>query len=318
MGLSAAGFVQSLRAGSFSLDDVTGGLGALQTDVTRQVAFAANMQWAIFEAMGNIKRDPRSPTGYSIGRVVVDPAINPMLTTIAEPLFASSSRRDLNWRVGLFNDPGLSAFTYGAGVVMLSSGLIALCDREETLAGVIAHETGHIDHGHLEQSAAARALLNQRSLNDMLSLGSAAPGDVVEFLADLTSISYRGYKRLQENEADAFIVRAFRQAGYDVQQSDACSKMLVRYGAGHGTPDEVNCLYQSHPQSLERLERVQAIQATYSNERPPYSSGLFDEFKERVATHVAAEEHARLSLPAEKYAEILKRAQNHVLRNQGF
>ena len=319
IGLSAMALGQPLRAGSFSLEDIGGGPTGLQTDVARQVAFAANTQWAIFQGFGSLAPDGRSPTGYSRGKKIDDPTVNQIIQSIAGPLFKTSSRQQLNWRIGLINDPAISGFTYGAGVVFLSSGLLQLCDREETLAGVIAHEIGHVDHGHLEQSRAAQAVLNHFSLNELLALPQQASGDLVNFLSDLTSISYRGYKRLQENEADAYIVRAFLDVGYDVQQADACSEMLMSlYGPQRPPPDQINCLYRTHPESLERLERVRAIQATYSNRLPPRTSGHFAQLKEQVGQYVTEKGHGRVPVTKADINKVYRLAQQQVLNTQGF
>lgn len=284
----------NLRAGSFSLEDVSGGLGGVAVDVEQQVASSAGVQWAIYQAIGGIAAEPSSPTGYALKRKVADRDVDRQVSAIFEPLYRTSSRIDLDWRIGVVNDPAINAYTYGAGVVFINSGLILACEKEEELAGVIAHEIGHVDYAHAEKGTAARQLLQSFSLQEM-ARGVRPVNEVVSFLAQLNGIAYKGYRRLNEHEADAFIVRAFNETDYDVHQSSACSEMMLRMFGKH-QPDQLTCLFRSHPDTLERLQRVRSIQATYSNRRPPRATGDFAELKERLTVYLQREGHGLVAL----------------------
>lgn len=316
LGLSAAAFSNHLSAASFSLEDITGGQQALKTDVSRQVAFWANCRWAIYKAKGLLAREDRSPTGYTIARRVTDPAIDNILNLMFQPLARTSSRTDLDWRIGLVNNNNINACTVGAGVVFINSGLILACQSEEELAGVIAHEIGHVDYAHGEEGLAARQLLGSFSLSELYK-DQRANRELTGFLSQLNGLAYKGYDRLQEHEADGYAVKAFFETDYDVHQSSSMIAMMIRHFGGKKV-DELTCLYRSHPDSLERLERLRLMEATFDNRRPPRTSGKFAELQQRLSEYVNQAGHHLQTFPEEDFIKISHLASQLVLQDKGF
>ncbi|MEQ9520719.1 MAG: M48 family metalloprotease [Parvibaculum sp.] len=106
----------------------------------------------------------------------------------------------------------VNAFALPGGYVYVTRGLIALANDEAELAGVIAHEIGHVNARHVaERQAAATG----SSLIGGL-LGAVIGGGMVDKLVAFGSESLlAGYSREQEAEADRLAVGYLTLAGYD-------------------------------------------------------------------------------------------------------
>ena len=131
----------------------------------------------------------------------------------------------------LVKDPAPVALGLPGGFVIVSDGMIARATDEDQLAGVLAHELGHVTRGHgihaIEKMMCARkdswgTKLSQNvhatkigdGLNVNLPLDKALElfDEGVDYFQD--KISANGYPKEYENEADVFGVRYLAGAGY--------------------------------------------------------------------------------------------------------
>src|SRR5690606_15557149 len=68
------------------------------------------------------------------------------------PLIRAAGLDPRNAEVIVVSDPSINAFVAGGQIVWLHSGLIATADNLNQVQGVIAHELGHIEGGHIIRS----------------------------------------------------------------------------------------------------------------------------------------------------------------------
>ena len=166
---------------------------------------------------------------------------------------AYQPRLELQFRSGM----GSNAFALPGGTIVVTDGIVALADKhqlgDEALAGVLAHEMGHVLHRH-----ATRLVVEQGVLNVGLGL---ALGDV-SWLASvggsmLTGLSYR---RNHEIEADCFAVALMaRTGGKTAAMADLLMKM--DRGARPGQSAGWSELLSSHPATPQRAEALQRGEA---------------------------------------------------------
>jgi len=268
-----------LLAESFSLDDIKGmkyGGELAMLDAESYEKRTAEIFWRDLFKRGSFRNNPIVRSG-EIQRIVQQ---------MAMPLYETSTRKDLDWRIVLVDSPGVIACTCGGGVIVVDTELVRFCENEEEFAGVIAHEIGHNEYRHAQKSFLAQGLYNElSSLREIRD--RAVSREMEDFLNDLGFLAYKGFRRLNENEADAYIVNAFFKSGYDVKKSSATSEMLLRLTGSRKYSNIKNCLYSTHPESKERLERVRGIESTYSNKVTLGNKGLFVELQERVRRYKA-------------------------------
>src|SRR3546814_2353945 len=71
------------------------------------------------------------------------------MADIAAPLVQAAGMEPRNVQVLVINDPNINAFVAGGQYVWVHSGLIAAADNVNQVQGVVAHELGHIEGGHV-------------------------------------------------------------------------------------------------------------------------------------------------------------------------
>src|SRR5262249_34089463 len=153
-----------------------------------------------------------------------------------------------------------NAFAIPGGGVYVSRGLLALLEREDELAGGLAHETAHVP-----QRPSAR---QQRKafLPELLSLPGNVVGNVVsEHLGALINapIDTVGgawlsrYSRSQETEADRIGIRTAAQAGYQPTALADILQRLDRETSGQAGGERHFNIFDSHPMTQTRLKDIQ-------------------------------------------------------------
>ena len=140
-----------------------------------------------------------------------DPALTAYVAEIGQALAAKSEMPRLDFRFTILNTPVVNAFALPGGYIYLSRGLLALADSEAELAGVLAHEIGHVTARHAARRFSRHVLANfGAELLDLVTIGGMAEAARAEADAYI-----QGYTRDQEFEADSLGLRYLRAAGYD-------------------------------------------------------------------------------------------------------
>lgn len=129
---------------------------------------------------------------------------------------ASVTPRKVDYQFYVVNSPDINAFALPGGPVFVTRGILLKMENEGELAGVLAHELGHINARHH-----AKFLEKTYGMSILLSiLGIALQGsDYASAVMSLAQVSagllQLKFSRDQENEADALGVRFSYQAEYD-------------------------------------------------------------------------------------------------------
>lgn len=117
----------------------------------------------------------------------------------------------------------INAFAAPGGLIFLSRGMIRLCQTEDELAAVLAHEIAHVNLGHAISAisnsrwTSAFAVLGTESMKnlggeELAQLTTAFEGSIQDITKTLVT---SGYARGQERQADALAVKILNRVGYD-------------------------------------------------------------------------------------------------------
>ncbi len=146
-------------------------------------------------------------------------------------------------RIVVSDDGTVNAFALPGNRILLPRGMIQGVADGDELAGVLAHEMGHLVHRD-----ALRGVLRSTGLH----LAAAALGwggfDTAGLAGDLASLSF---SRAAEARADAFAVSALRQAGL---RADGLGRFLAENEHGAALPGFLS----DHPASAERQRVTKA------------------------------------------------------------
>lgn len=186
-------------------------------------------------------------------------ALAEYVTRIGKKLASTSEMPDLDFRFTVLNTPDINAFALPGGYVYVTRGLIALADNEAELAGVLAHEIGHVT---------ARHSAERYSRGTAIGLGAAILGALTDSraIADLagygSQLYLKSYSREQEFQADTLGVRYLSRAGYDtaamagfLKKMGRASELQAEIAGANHNPEAVD-LMATHPRTIDRVQKA--------------------------------------------------------------
>lgn len=188
--------------------------------------------------------------------LVADPALQRYVNALGRWLAMHTERPDLPWTFGVLDDQGFNAFATPGGYIFVTRGLVRRMRNEAELAGVLAHEIGHVlkkHHLRAVQKNAGFALVG-----DFLS--AASRGGNSEARNALVNIGRKlyasGLDKDDEFEADRLGVVIAARAGYDAYGLPSVLQMLRAQNAGDA---DFGLLFRTHPQPATRIDLLDRL-----------------------------------------------------------
>lgn len=168
-----------------------------------------------------------SPLSAAAKRIsfIRDAEIENTIRTFATPIFEAAGLNPSSVEIYLVNDSSINAFVAGGQKLFIHSGLLMQSDTANQVIGVIAHEVGHIQGGHLVRVHDAMRQATAESILAMV-VGLAAAvatgrGDMGTAVAaggqDAALRSFLRYSRTQEGAADSAAMRLLDATGQSSQ-----------------------------------------------------------------------------------------------------
>ena len=199
----------------------------------------------------------------SLDMVVDDPLLDQYINDLGYRLVASSAKPKDHFSFFVARDPVINAFAAPGGYIAVNSGLLLITDNESELAGVIAHEIGHITQNHLQRSfedSRKNAPLLALVLLGAIAAGSAgAGGAVLAGGQGMLAQKEINFTRKDETEADRAGIQTLSNAGFDPNAMAAFfERMQDTMRAGSAEDRDVPELLQSHPVTLSRIADAKA------------------------------------------------------------
>lgn len=193
---------------------------------------------------------------------------------IGKGLAAASSRPDIAWTFIVLDSPTANAFSAPGGYVFVTTGMLAKCDNEAQLAGVLAHEIGHVTGKHSLKAYAhtktatcvaayvggkfGKALAAGSSDRDIWGklLGAGAfdiqnqAADFIVKLTDATSdfILKTGFGNEAEYDSDKTAFQLMVFGGYDYKEFE---KLLTKMPDG--------AFLSPHPKNTDRVAALEKL-----------------------------------------------------------
>lgn len=196
----------------------------------------------------------REITGNLLGAapLVKDEALQQYVNKVGRWVASQSERPALPWHFGVIDSNDINAFAAPGGYVVITKGLYRKLGSEADLAGVLAHEIGHVIKKHQLK------LIQKQQL---LSFGASVLGESVgkdsntvqKLIGSGAEICARSLDKDAEFEADRIGVVLAGRAGYDPYGLPAVLEEI-----GHTSKDEgsVALLFKTHPHPDDRLAKL--------------------------------------------------------------
>jgi predicted Zn-dependent protease len=205
----------------------------------------------------------RADAGSSDMQIIRDQEIEQTLKTICTPAFQQAGVSPANIRFILIQNDELNAFVAGGQNIFIYTGLLLKTENPEEVAGVVAHETGHIALGHLFRAQETMDNLSVQSvLASVLGLAAAigtrssAAGIAVSQAGQGMALhNILSHSRTQESSADEAGVRFLNGADLPVTGFLSFMKKLADQEL---LPESEQSQYvQTHPLTQDRIDFLQ-------------------------------------------------------------
>jgi predicted Zn-dependent protease len=202
-----------------------------------------------------------TPTEIQIGKeydkqitdqsvIVTDPLLNQWVNDVANKLWAQTARKDVPYSIKIIDEADINAFSTLGGYIYVNAGTLDFVQSDDELAGVLGHETGHIERRH------AVTMNNKASiLNVLFGVASMFIPLVYQFGSLAQAGMLARISRDDENEADKYGLMLMARAGYD---PDAMYSFMAHLGAveeeSHGAIDKYLADHPGTPKRLANLK----------------------------------------------------------------
>ena len=205
------------------------------------------------------------------GLRVEDAFVDSNLQIIYDRLLSEASLDKHRVTFHVFHVDGVNAFTLPGGHVVILTGLIDFCEQPEHLAAVVAHELGHVHHGHVVER-----MVNEIGLSLMLSALSGGDPTLIHELVAMSVSS--AFSRSQETEADEYAHDLLASAGIDPRIMAEFFESLNEEDLSYSESFE---WVMSHPHNDKRIERSHAYRPPDNMKVEPIEMD-WDELKSRL------------------------------------
>ncbi len=223
--------------------------------------------------------------------IVTDPLINQWVNDVSNKLWAQTARKDIPYSIKILDIGDINAFSTMGGYIYINEGTLDFVQSDDELAGIIGHETGHIERRH-----AVTAQNKASILNVLFGVASIFIPLVYRFGQLAQAGLQARIARDDENEADKYGLMLMSRAGYD---PDAMTSFMAHLGAVEQTShDAISKYLADHPGTTKRLANLRGD--------PELNPSLRTD-DQRVAQGIHDFDTGRYNIAALKFADVLKR-----------
>ncbi len=213
-------------------------------------------------------------------KFIDDPMVTEYVNRVGQNIVLHSDAK-VPFTIKVIDSDEVNAFALPGGFFYVNKGLILAADNEAEVAGVMAHEIGHVAARHAVENQAKMTLLDYAAMAGSIFLGGW-PGVIYQNTAGFGLMgAFMKFSRGAEEEADRLGVQYMYAAGYD---PNAMATMFEKLEAKNKKkPGTISKLFASHPAPPERRAAALALAARFP-EKDEYiiSTSEFQRVKARL------------------------------------
>jgi len=214
-------------------------------------------------------------------KIINDPVVSEYINRLGQNLVRNSDSQ-VPFTIKVIDSDDINAFALPGGFFYVNSGLILAADEEAELAGVMAHEIGHVAACHAAREQTRGSLMQMMTI-PLIFIGGPIGYAAYEGAGLAVPLTFLKFSRGFEAQADYLGVQYMYKAGYDPQAFISFfEKVQVQEKRKPGT---ISKAFSTHPQTPDRIGKSQEEIAKILPAKQEYlvSSSEFDEVKARLA-----------------------------------
>ena len=238
--------------------------------------------------------------------IMADPRIQNYISNLGYHLVQYSRRPDISYQFKVVDTEEINAFALPGGFIYVNRGLITEADNEAELAGVIAHEIGHVVARHGAKRM-TKVIAFQIGLSVFEAMNDKDRDTEIQLM--VANALATGYllknSRDNERQADDLGTENLYHAGYHPM---ALAHFFDKLKSEH-SPGTLEVFLSTHPSPGERVRNVEALIATFPPRSYATDTPEFQHIKQLLSSRTS-------SVPAQKryQAPGLRMRQNSISR----
>jgi beta-barrel assembly-enhancing protease len=214
-------------------------------------------------------------------KVISDPVVSEYINRLGQNIVRNSDSQ-VPFTIKVIDSDDINAFALPGGFFYVNSGLILAADEEAELAGVMAHEIGHVAACHAAREN-TRANLMQMMTIPLIFMGGPIGYAAYESAGLVVPLTFLKFSRGFEAQADYLGVQYMYKAGYDPAAFISFFEKVQ--ALEKKKPGTISKAFETHPQTPDRIK---ASQEEIAKILPPKSEYIvttseFDQVKSRLA-----------------------------------
>ena len=222
-------------------------------------------------------------------KIVDDPIVAEYVNRLGQNLVRNSDAK-VPFTIKVIQSAEVNAFALPGGFFFVNSGLILKADNEAELAGVMAHEIGHVAARHGTKQATRGQLINIGTI-PLIFMGGWTGYAIRQGASLAIPMGFLSFSRAFESEADLLGLEYMYKAGYDPTAFvDFFEKIQTLEKKKPGTMSKV---FSTHPMTDDRIKAAQTNIQKYLKAKPEYvvTTSEFNDVKGRL---YALENHRKM------------------------
>lgn len=184
---------------------------------------------------------------------VQDQRLTDYIDGVGRSISAKTHRPGLPYRFVPLNATYVNAYTFPAGSIGITRGILLELKSEAALAALLGHELGHVNARHTAQQM-SKGVLTSLALSGLASAASSKGEGAEQLAAGLGQVAtgalLASYSRDNEREADDLAMKYMIRAGYGPGGHLELMDMLR--SLNKHKPGAIELMFATHPMSEER------------------------------------------------------------------
>ncbi len=175
-----------------------------------------------------------------------------LVKNVGRNLVQNSIASETKWNYEfhlLADNQTINAFALPGGQIFITEGLLDKLKNEDQLAGVLAHEIGHVIARHGAEHLAKQRLTQGLTSATVIATGDHGSGQMAAIMGQLVNMKYG---RSDEIESDVLGVRFMSEAGYDPNELIGVMEILAESAGSGRTPE----FFSTHPNPENRIGKI--------------------------------------------------------------
>jgi len=199
------------------------------------------------------------------------PEIYQAIEKMGQSLVKVSDRPNLKYTFKILSTDFVNAFAGPGGYIYLTTGLLEFAETKDEVAGVMAHELGHISARHVVKQYRNVSYAQTLSM-PMVWGGKLIGADILGNVSHFSALFFmQGYSREYERQADYLGVKYMHAVNYNPEGMVSFLRRIWDEKEREKKEGVLETFLRSHPETLARIKDIEKHIEEFKGKDPAIS-----------------------------------------------